>query len=234
VVVPDVPKGLAVGEGFAWITMESGTTRISRTTLYQIDPATNQLKPWTEMSYGSTVVVGGGFVWVASVGEVHRVDPSIALHLSVQLKKVFDVVALAVGQGEAEGVWTANRTTSTVSRIAFDGSLTGTYPVPSRPDAIAVGAGAVWIANRASDVLYRLDPAAGSVVQKIEVPDGPGAIAVASESVWVCAANAGVVARIDTSTNRVTDRLEVDGAPLSIVADSNGDLWVGVGPRVPV
>jgi streptogramin lyase len=80
------------------------------------------------------------------------------------------------------------------------------------------------------DRVEELDPATGSVVQDIEVPAGPVALAEAGDSVWVCARLAHVIARIDEARHEVTDRLSVDGMPLSIVADSNGALWVGVGP----
>jgi hypothetical protein len=230
-----LPLGLAVGKGSVWITgFTPGSTTVEpESTLYQLDPATNQFTPWTKTPSGSgPVVVDGGFVWVAVVDQdrILRFDPVTKDRVSVQLDKGSNPVALAVGEGEAEGIWTANKHARTLSRIAFDGSLMGTYPVHGAPSAIAVGANAVWVAMERIDRVEELDPATGSVVQDIEVPAGPVALAEAGDSVWVCARLAHVIARIDEARHEVTDRLSVDGMPLSIVADSNGALWVGVGP----
>jgi streptogramin lyase len=145
-------------------------------------------------------------------------------------------VALAVGSGEAEGVWTANRLSSSTSRVSFDGRLIETYRLPTPPNALTVGFGSVWVASDDSDVIYRLTPTTGQT-ETIPVPAGPTALVSGSDSVWVCAADARVIARIDPSTNSVTDRLDVNGNPLSIASDANGGLWVGVGHRgliVPV
>ena len=229
--VQGVPTGLAVGEGSAWVTTGFTTGEIA-STLYRLNPATDQLTPWTDVPSGSqAVVVGGRFVWVAATNQdrLLRFDPVTTDRVAVQLEVDSDPVALAVGQGDAEGIWTANNLGSSVSRVSFDGTLVGTYPVPGPPDAVAVGAGAVWVASQATDAVYRLDPADGVVLATIAVPDGPAALAVTGGSVWVCSSTAGVVARVDVATE-VAERVRVEGAPISIVADPNGSLWVGVGP----
>jgi serine/threonine protein kinase len=177
VAVPDVALGLAFGEGSAWIItgVPTGiTTAEPESTLYQMNPSTNQLTPWTnfpsdpqptlvgsQLLVSQPIVTGGGFVWVAATDQdrILRFDPVTGDRVSVQLERGSSPVGLAVGEGEAAGIWTANNFTSTVSHIAFDGSLMDTYPIPSPPRAIAVGAGAVWITSGASKAVYRLDPA---------------------------------------------------------------------------
>ena len=87
----------------------------------------------------------------ANQDRVLRFDPVTTERISVQLVEGSDPVNLAVGQGDAEGIWTANNLDSTVSRVAFDGSLMATFQVPDPPNAVAVGSSGVWVASHASD-----------------------------------------------------------------------------------
>ncbi|MGA2927152.1 MAG: protein kinase [Solirubrobacteraceae bacterium] len=107
--------------------------------------------------------------------------------------------AIAVGQG---GVWVANNTDGTVSRIdPGTGKVAGNpIAVGNSPDAIAVGQGGVWVANNSDGTVSRIDPGTGKVAgNAIAVGNSPDAIAVAQGAVWVANANDNTVSRIDTS-----------------------------------
>ena len=50
---------------------------------------------------------------------------------------------------------------------------------------MAVGEGAVWVANRDGGTVSRIDLHSGTVVATIEVGHSPGAVAVGYGKVWV-------------------------------------------------
>jgi peptide/nickel transport system substrate-binding protein len=71
-----------------------------------------------------------------------------------------------------------------------------TIAVGSAPSAIAVGAGAVWVANRLDGTVSRIDPRANRVVATVPVGGAPAGLSVSGDRVWVtAAAAAGPTAR---------------------------------------
>jgi YVTN family beta-propeller protein len=79
----------------------------------------------------------------------------------------------------------ANRAGATVTRIDTRSFSTSTIPVGLGPTGIAVGAGAVWVANGDEGTVSRIDPETEEVVDRIEVGNRPEAIVVAGGFVWV-------------------------------------------------
>lgn len=75
-----------------------------------------------------------------------------------------------------------------------------TVAVGSGPDAVAVGAGAVWVANYLDGTISRIDPGTDGVVQTIRVGSGPSAVAVGNRLVWVANTLGSSVSRIAAST----------------------------------
>jgi virginiamycin B lyase len=53
------------------------------------------------------------------------------------------------------------------------------------PAAIAVGAGAVWVANAGDGTISRIDPRSFEVVKTIKTGNAPAGIAVGGGFVWV-------------------------------------------------
>jgi len=121
----------------------------------------------------------------------------------------------------------ANEGDDTVDQI---NPLTGTVtrkgvPVGGRPDGIAVGPDAVWVANGEDGTVSRIDPATGDVSGPISVGTGPSGIAVTPAAVWVANSLDRTVSKIDPATGRVTDVIGVGDGPSAIVAARNG-VWV--------
>ena len=79
-------------------------------------------------------------------------------------------------------------TASSRSSRARDG-CSRTYALPIAPQRIAAGAGAVWITDAIHDVLIKVDPASGRVVQRIATGRGADGVAVGAGSVWVVERN---------------------------------------------
>ena len=57
-------------------------------------------------------------------------------------------------------------------------------PVGEGPDAIAVGAGVVWVSGEFSQLIARIDPAENRVVERIPVANRPKGLALLDNQVW--------------------------------------------------
>jgi DNA-binding SARP family transcriptional activator len=111
-------------------------------------------------------------------------------------------------------------------------------PVGDGPVAVAVGAGAVWVANANDETVSRIDPNTKREVARIGVGTDESALAVGFGSVWVAGGNDGTLVRIDARTNVVRARLRLGHgnalapAPVFAVAAGGGTVWATSGDSV--
>ncbi len=113
-----------------------------------------------------------------------------------------------------------------IGAIYADGSLYDAVQTGTNPDAIAYGAGALWVANAADGTVTRVDPRSHAVVQTIPVGAQPAAITVTGQDVWVANHRDGTVSRINAQSNTVTQTINVGTQPDAIASGSTG-VWVG-------
>lgn len=78
-----------------------------------------------------------------------------------------------------------------------------TIPVEAFPANIAVGEGAVWVANKRHGSVSRIDPGTRRVIT-IKVGQTPSGVAVGEGAVWVANTGDDTVSRIDPATGEVT------------------------------
>jgi DNA-binding beta-propeller fold protein YncE len=99
--------------------------------------------------------------------------------------------------------------------------------VGAAPGALAVGGGAVWVANAANGTVSRIDPASQKVTgAAIKVGPVPAALAVGAGAVWVANSDDGTVSRIDPASGRVVGRpIDVGDQPLGVAAGRDA-VWV--------
>ena len=108
--------------------------------------------------------------------------------------------------------------------------------VPANADAIAVGAGTLWVTSVAPgdldaarhDSVSRVDLKTGRAVATVAVRRAPVDVATTAGAVWVTnfGGDGDSVTRIDPRTNRLAGRPVVTGlGPLSLAA-GGGSLWV--------
>ena len=95
------------------------------------------------------------------------------------------------------------------------------------PNAVAVGAGSVWVV-RDGRRLIRIDPKTGTIAARIGAGDELGSerpcgVAVGKDAVWVTTVS-GKVARISPETNRVSRQIDVAGA--ACIAAGGRAVWV--------
>jgi DNA-binding SARP family transcriptional activator/DNA-binding beta-propeller fold protein YncE len=110
--------------------------------------------------------------------------------------------------------------------------LVGDVAVGSRPAAVAIGFGAVWVANADDGTVSRIDPSARRVVKTIGVGAPASDLAVGDEGLWVATGSGGTLARIDPRFDEVVETVDLRGSsklvPNSVhaVAVGTGDPWL--------
>ena len=72
-----------------------------------------------------------------------------------------------------------------VGRVDPSASSYVTIPVGDGPEAVVVGADAVWVANRLDGTVSRIDPQTNEVVETIEVGNAPSGLAFADGRLWL-------------------------------------------------
>jgi YVTN family beta-propeller protein len=102
--------------------------------------------------------------------------------------------------------------------------ITAQYRVGRAPDAVASGAGSVWVASQLDGTVSRLDGAHEPVVT-IPVGGEPDALAFGGGSLWVADGDGREVAQVDPGSNKVLQRIGAANAPKSL-AVAAGALWV--------
>ena len=136
------------------------------------------------------VAVGDGHVWIVGgwtetlgdrSGAVWRIDPrtnTVVASLTLPGRASLPQVATGI-----RSVWV---TGDDVFRIdSATNLITDTIEGGSRLLGIAIGRGSVWVADRVTSSVNRIDPAANQVTQTIEIPGGCGcSVAVGAGSVW--------------------------------------------------
>src|SRR5581483_9582450 len=116
--------------------------------------------------------------------------------------------------------------------------ITGFAPVGERPIAVAVGAGAVWVANADDGTVDRLDPKTGRIVRTIGIGADINDVATGFDSVWVADGNDGTVTRIDPSVNQVeqtiapSPRAALAADPVFFVATDDRYVWATRGAEL--
>ena len=94
--------------------------------------------------------------------------------------------------------------------------LVGQVPLGVRSGQVAVGEGAVWVANAEQGAVSRVDPAARRVVQRIPVGREPAGVVAGGGAVWVANSGERSVSWINPSTNTEVKRVPVGNGPTGI------------------
>jgi len=129
----------------------------------------------------------------------------------------------------ARSVWVATSVPPGLARIDVDPSrvarVARTASLRFVPEAIALGAGSVWIPDRERNAVVRIDPESLARVRLVEAGDDPVAVASGLGAVWVANYGDGSVSRVDPRTNGVTKAISVGANPVAL-AVGNDSVWV--------
>jgi DNA-binding SARP family transcriptional activator/ABC-type transport system substrate-binding protein len=129
--------------------------------------------------------------------------------------------------------------------VSADGELTRLDPTTGKevarlglgiePAGLAVGADSVWLTDRNSPTVHRIDPTVNEPIDPLTLPmnrvvtDLTGEVAVGAGSIWVGhgAFNPGAwVERLDPKTGRIQHRFSVLAGDADHLAFGDGALWV--------
>jgi DNA-binding SARP family transcriptional activator/ABC-type branched-subunit amino acid transport system substrate-binding protein len=245
-----IPVDLAAGDGSMWVVNAAGTRAPSAfpgaaptpfpepTSVDRLDPVSALTLtpsiplPRTVASSPPSsyqIAVGPQGVWVIDAdGSVSRIDP--ASNRVVQTVHDVDVSAIATG---AEGTWAIEQNTSTGSivQLTADRAAVRHVRIPAGQlatslSSIAVGAGAVWVTDPQSGLLWRIDPGPGTVPRPIPLAPGASDVAYGAGAIWVANGITGTVSRIDPAKDQVTRTIAVGNTPGRVIAGDG--VWVAV------
>jgi YVTN family beta-propeller protein len=215
------PGGIAVGDGYAWVT-NTGSDTVS-----QIDLETGAML--SRISVGRSpmgIAVAEGSVWVANSADrtLTRINADIGQVVGEPIQVGNGPTAIAAA---GSILWVANSTDSTVvpvdARTGEVGQKTG---VGAGPIALAADETAVWVVSEDGASLTQLDPVSGATLASpIQLAVRPTGVALDADSAWVTAAD-GTVTRIDRAANRIRSTIDIGGS-LSAIALSGEWIWVG-------
>ena len=135
-------------------------------------------------------------------------------------------VALLVGRTGESPDSTPDAGSRLLSLAAGSGDLRHAEALSATPAAIAAGDDAVWLAQANSHDVLRIDPANGTVVDRIRLPGQPSGVALGRRAVWVASTLTGTLSRIDADTGTITQTIRLGGADASAVAVGGAGLWV--------
>jgi peptide/nickel transport system substrate-binding protein len=119
---------------------------------------------------------------------------------------------------------------NSVGRISGDGrGIVSALQVGSVPDAIAFGAGSLWVTDTTTGSVARIDPTTSLVVETIPVRSSPNGVASGHGAIWVTNGNDRSVSRVSPLTNEVIDTIPVGNGPSGVATDEH---WVWVTNRL--
>lgn len=90
---------------------------------------------------------------------------------------------------------------------------------------LAASSDAVWVADQATNFVYRVDAVTNAITDRIQVAAKPIAIAVDDGAVWVASTDRQMVTRIDASTRKVVAEIPMGTTP-SALCVGGGAVWV--------
>jgi YVTN family beta-propeller protein len=231
VVVADVPVGVrpeavAADERTIWVTNGADDT------VSQIDTRTRRVKATIAPHVGiEALAVGAGSAWIvdSGLGRVVRLDADIgtvadSVRFPTATVYARPIGAAALGLGS---LWVANAKLASVMRIDTRAKrVTARIDIGNEPAGVAVGKGAVWVADSTDNTVSRIVPTGGgAVTDTIPLGNGPGPIAVSDAAIWVANSRDGTVSRIDPGTRAVEAEIPVGRLPSGIAVGA-GAVWV--------
>lgn len=215
-----LPGSVAVAAGRVWVG--DGTGRQLRAFSLDGHPTNTVRLP----VFPYRLAAGAGEVWASNgyTGKVVEIDAR------TRRTRLFSPEPRSEGRVQLvmanDSLWAASQ--DGVLAAVDPGSLRLRRAIPKvgAPEALASGAGALWLAEGTSDTILRIDPRRGRVVRTIPIGGIGEGIAVGENAVWAATPFEGRLWRIDPRSNAVTASIPVGSQP-STVAVTPTAVWVG-------
>src|SRR5439155_25015365 len=127
------------------------------------------------------------------------------------------IPVFALGQGSSGGSLTV-RGNAVAEIDPSSNQVVGQVPVGARPDAIAYGAGGLWVANLDDETVSHVDPTTGEAVRAIPIGDAVSGLSAGRNAIWAVSADPpkpyAVLRRIDPRFDVVAKSLRVQAGAL--------------------
>jgi YVTN family beta-propeller protein len=147
--------------------------------------------------------------------------------LAVAAAVVAVVLIVAGGNGGGAAAPPAQIEIDSVSAVdPATNRFSATVNVGARPEALAIGAGGIWVVNFDDRTVSKIDPETRAVLKTIASGGTPTGIALGEDAVWVTNGFEGRVTRIDSERVAIDDSIEV-GSGAQAIAAGEGAVWVG-------
>jgi DNA-binding SARP family transcriptional activator len=229
--LPIRPSAVGVGDGAVWVAdgrsgqavrVEAGYSAISAPFRFRRGP------PVARAAEATSMAVGAGAVWITDgSSRLVRIDVETRHATGIAGGEPLNGVAFGAGavwavSGPGRAVLRIDPATRAVSRLELAGRARAEAPYPA---AIAASGDTVWVLNRNTATVVRINALTRAVaaVIPIGVDRVPNAIAAAGQTAWVANGD-GSLSRIDTTS--ATARSIWVGESVGNVASGGGRLWV--------
>ncbi len=225
--VPRVPIDSVFGYGKLWVAS------VATSTVTPVNPRAE--KAGEPIAVGSDPVglaAGYGAIWVASLvaGTVSRIDPYTAkVVATVSLPNA--PVRITTGAGS---VWATGQggVLIRIDPVPQRGSLRySTLKVGKGPIGIAIGHGAVWVADTAGNTVTRIDLSNLKDATSFKAGYDPEEVAVWHNLLWVASGTGDTLRAFYPATGRPDGpALKLPGSPRELTL-GKGALWVATAHR---
>jgi DNA-binding SARP family transcriptional activator/glutamine cyclotransferase len=219
--VTGVPGPIAVGTRAAWVGdgQNRSVLTVSPDSLKTIGIARLGVFPYQLATDGTTAWAGDGFYGtITPIDHTGRESSTFRpeSRATGRLALAYGAGALWVGSQDGTHTEIDPRTERVIAVLRHTGD----------PEALAVGAGSVWVAEAGQDDVRQVDPVTHRVTRSIPIGGTPSDIAIGDGSVWAITPSESRVWRIDPRTNAVTAAIDV--APQSsLITVIDNKVWVG-------
>jgi virginiamycin B lyase len=194
-------------------------------------PAISDLPRTTIITGGAPdwMTSGSNALWIANITlkEVERVNAATNTIASRIKLRGIPCSGIAYGFGS---VWVPicgphGAGTSLVRIDAATNRVEATLPIPpaNSEGGITTSPDSVWLAT-ADGILSRIDPATGSVLQKIRVASGSQNPVYADGAIWITSGAANLLTVVDAKSGRQTTTIPIASKPHFITA-GGGAVW---------
>lgn len=136
---------------------------------------------------------------------------------------------VATGLG---GAWVAvSREKALFKLDPTTGRRIGRIDLPSSPQGVSVGKGAVWVGlstlePEVADTLVRIDPGTQRIAGTYPMTEGIRSLVATPRGIWIVHRHNPAVSRFDPEAKKITKRVSVGQSPLGAAAYGAGAVWV--------
>jgi streptogramin lyase len=199
--LPSVPTAMACDGNTLWVAVRIQNSG-DGDSLLRFDVRSGALQETLPVrDFVTSMIVARGALWMVTPRPTTLVRQDLATGQRRRMKLGGSIPSdLAYGRGS---IWATLSDADQLVRIDPKTFNTAAVAVGREPAGIAIRGREVWVANRASNTLTRVDADSPRLhAGEVDVPLNPSAIATAGRGVWTGSLATGQVVEVSTTTDR--------------------------------